>query len=97
MSDPERNKRLVHEMVAAMNSRDLERLDALLADDVTRHCQATPDVVVRNREEFKAFLRQDFVTVPDRDPSATPGAVGNRPVSLAYKSVSGDVTIRRVD
>ena len=40
-----------------MNSRRLDELDELMTDDFTRHCQATPDVAVRSREEFKTFLR----------------------------------------
>ena len=52
-------------MVAAVNERALERLDALMADDLVRHSQATPDVTVRSLEDFKEFLRSDFATVPD--------------------------------
>lgn len=65
MSDLERNKDLVRRMIAAMNGRDLEALDDIVAGDVVRYCQATPDVVVRSLEDFKSFLRGDFAAVPD--------------------------------
>ncbi len=60
-----RNKVLVRRFVAAMNARDLDALDDLVAADVVRHCPATPDVVVTNLEQFKEFLRQDLRGVPD--------------------------------
>lgn len=52
-------------MVDAINRRDLDALDGIVAADVVRHCAATPGVVVENLEQFKAFLRADFVSVPD--------------------------------
>jgi hypothetical protein len=38
----EQNKVLVRRLWEAMNNRQLEALDALLAPDVVRHCEATP-------------------------------------------------------
>jgi len=61
----EANKELVQRMVAAINARDLEALDAIIAPNLQRRSAATPDVTVRNREEFKEFLRQDLAAVPD--------------------------------
>ncbi len=61
----ERNKIQVEAMIAAINGRDLDSLDEVVAADVVRHCQATPDVTVANLDDFKAFLRQDFAMVPD--------------------------------
>ena len=55
----------VKEMVAAINDRDFAALDDLMAADVVRHSAATPDVVVTNLEEFKAFLKADFSACPD--------------------------------
>jgi predicted ester cyclase len=54
-------------MVRAINDRDLDALDALIAPDVVRHSQATPDVEVRSLGDFKDFLRTDFATVPDSE------------------------------
>lgn len=59
------NKLLVEHMVGAVNARDLDALDTVVAVDVVRHCQATPDVVVESLDDFKAFLQQDFAAVPD--------------------------------
>ena len=52
-------------MVNAINQRDLEGLGTWVAEDVVRHSAATPGVVVSNIDEFRAFLEQDFASVPD--------------------------------
>jgi predicted ester cyclase len=52
-------------MIEAVNKRDFEGLDAVVAANVQRHSAATPGVVVENLEQFKAFLRQDLAAVPD--------------------------------
>lgn len=59
------NKACFRRMVEAVNSRNLDALDAIIAPDYVRHCQATPDVDVRSLAEFKQFLRNDFLSVPD--------------------------------
>lgn len=59
------NRSLVRRFGEAMNSRQLDALDEIVATDFVRHCQATPEVDVRSREEFKEFLRQDAVVFPD--------------------------------
>lgn len=65
---PEDGHREVFEaMIAAVNARDLDSLDELITPDVVRHSQATPDVVVRSLDDFKAFLRSDFAAVPDSE------------------------------
>ena len=56
---------LVRRMTEAINERDFDALDTLVAADVKRHSAATPGVVVTNLEEFKAFLHQDLSSVPD--------------------------------
>jgi steroid delta-isomerase-like uncharacterized protein len=61
----EQNKELVRQFVEAGNARDFAALDSLLTDDFTRHSQATPDVVVQDRDQFRTFLRQDSATFPD--------------------------------
>jgi steroid delta-isomerase-like uncharacterized protein len=52
-------------MIDAINERNLDALDDLVAADVRRHCAATPDAKVTNLAEFKAFLESDFAAVPD--------------------------------
>jgi steroid delta-isomerase-like uncharacterized protein len=59
------NKALVRRFGEAMNSRQLDALDEIVASDFVRHCQATPEVDVRSLEGFKEFLRQDAVVFPD--------------------------------
>ena len=61
----EANKEIVRRFIAAMNARELEALDELVAPHVVRHCPSTPDVVVRNLDDFKAFLHADLASVPD--------------------------------
>ena len=61
----EENKALIRRFWDAMNSRQLDVLDQLLAPDVVRHCEATPHLTVRNREQVKDFLRQDTAVFPD--------------------------------
>ena len=59
------NEAIVAGMIEAVNQRDFAALDTLVAPDVTRRSGATPGVIVTNREEFKAFLRQDLAAVPN--------------------------------
>ena len=59
------NEAVVLAMMEAINARDLDALDTLVAPDLKRHSAATPDVNVRSLDDFKAFLESDFVMVPD--------------------------------
>lgn len=61
------NREIVERFVQAMNARDFQVLDDLVAPDVVRHSPSTPGVSVTNLEEFKDFLRQDFAAVPDAE------------------------------
>jgi steroid delta-isomerase-like uncharacterized protein len=64
-ADDDANAAIVRTMTDAVNRRDLDALDAVVAPDVVRHSAATAGVTVRSLEDFKAFLRSDFATVPD--------------------------------
>ncbi len=64
-ADDTDNVRTATAMIAAINARDLDALDKLIAPDILRHSAATPDIIVTNLVEFKAFLRTDFATVSD--------------------------------
>lgn len=59
------NAALVREMIDAVNRRNLDELDRMITPDMVRHSTATAGVEIRSLEEFKAFLRSDFVAVPD--------------------------------
>ena len=61
----EKNKQLFIQGIEAVNNRNWDALDDLIAPNYVRHCQATPDVTVRSLEDFKAFLKQDATTFPD--------------------------------
>lgn len=61
----ERNKQLFTRGLEAINARNWEALDDLIAPNYVRHCQATPDVQVTSLEDFKQFLKQDAATFPD--------------------------------
>ena len=62
---------LVIEFFDAMNDRELDRLDAIVATNVVRHCEATPDVDVHSLEDFKAFLNAYAAVFPDNVQTAT--------------------------
>jgi predicted lipid-binding transport protein (Tim44 family) len=49
----------------ASNAKDFDTIRELLTPDFVRHCQATPDVVVQNREQFLEYLKADVAVVPD--------------------------------
>jgi steroid delta-isomerase-like uncharacterized protein len=61
----QRNKALVNRFGEAVNARDFDAVRQILAADFVRHCQATPDVVVRNSEQFIDYLKADAAVVPD--------------------------------
>lgn len=61
----EHNRLLLRRLADAMNARQWDALDDILAPDVVRHCQATPQLDIRSCEQFKAFMRQDSLTFPD--------------------------------
>ena len=56
---------LVTELFDAMNARELSRLDAIVAPNFVRHCEATPDVEVQSLKDFKAFLDAYTAVFPD--------------------------------
>jgi predicted ester cyclase len=62
---PPSSEAVVLHMIDAVNARDFDALDDLVAADVHRYSGATPDVAVRSLADFKAFLHQDLAGVPD--------------------------------
>lgn len=61
----EANKALVQRFTDAYNNRQWDSVAVLVADNFTRHCEATPDVVVTNRDQFIEYLKADAATFPD--------------------------------
>ena len=64
-ADSSGSEDIVLKMIEAVNSRDFDALDTLVAADVRRYSGATPDVHVRSLDDFKAFLHTDLAAVPD--------------------------------
>jgi predicted ester cyclase len=56
---------LVRRLEEAMNGRRYDDLDEIVAEGFLRVCEATPDVDVRSREQFKGFLRGFDIAFPD--------------------------------
>lgn len=67
----EENKVLIRRFEDAMNTRRLDLLDAIIAPNFVRHCQATPHLDIRSLEQFKDFLRQDVAVFPDNTQTFT--------------------------
>lgn len=61
----EENKALARRMGEAIDARRLDLLDDIVDQNFVRHCQATPQIDVRNLAAFKEFLRQDAAAFPD--------------------------------
>ena len=62
----EANKKIVRAFADAGNRNDMEAFDTLFAADFVRHCEATPEIAVASREEFKQFYRETAKTFPDQ-------------------------------
>ena len=60
------NKHLVQRFTNAINAADWDALDELLTEDFRRHSQATPDVRVNSREEFKKMQEFFLLSIPDQ-------------------------------
>lgn len=60
------NKNLIQRFTAATNAADWDAFDELLTDNFTRHCQATPNVQVKSRDEFKKLQESFLVSIPDQ-------------------------------
>ncbi len=60
---PERSKQLVEAFVQAINERNWERLDELLAPNFTRHSSSAP--AVTSRWELKEYLQREVEVFPD--------------------------------
>ena len=61
----EQNKILVMEAFSALDAGALDDLDKYIVMDYVRHCQATPGVVIRSLEDFKALLQAWSYTYSD--------------------------------
>ncbi len=65
IAQPDKNKEIATQMINAINDRDYDLLDEIMAPDLVRHCQSTPNLNIRSLNEFKEFLKEDLKTFPD--------------------------------
>lgn len=61
--DVERNKEIVRAFADAINARDWDRLDRLVAPDFVRHSHSAAPV--HGRDELQRYLRSEFDIFPD--------------------------------
>ena len=61
------NKQIVREAFEVVGSGDYQQMGEYIAQNYTRHCQATPDIEVSSLEDFKEFIRQDRKIFPDQE------------------------------
>ncbi len=61
----EKNKGLVNSFGEASNARNFDAIREMLIPEFVRHCQATPEVVVQNRDQFIDYLKADARVFPD--------------------------------
>jgi len=61
----EHNKALVKSFGQACNARNYDAIREMLVPEFVRHCQATPEVAVQNREQFIEYLKADAKVFPD--------------------------------
>ncbi len=64
-AQPDNNKEIAARMINAINDRNYDLLDEVIAPDLVRHCQATPNLNISSLDEFKEFLKVDLKTFPD--------------------------------
>lgn len=61
----EANKTLIIRLNDAQNAWDVETMQSLMAPDVKRHCQATPEADVNSSDDYIALLRMWQDIIPD--------------------------------
>jgi steroid delta-isomerase-like uncharacterized protein len=61
----EQNKVVIRHFFDAWNNRQPDKFDHVVAQNVVRHCEATPGMNARSLDDIKEFLRQDTAVFPD--------------------------------
>lgn len=87
----EANKNLIHRFTEAINAADWQAFDELLTKDFKRHCQATPNVRVNSREEFKKLQESFLTSMPDQKITAEMVIAEGDKVAV-YATYSGTLT-----
>jgi steroid delta-isomerase-like uncharacterized protein len=87
----EANKDLVNRFTIALNAADWDALDALLTEDFKRHCQATPNVKVKSRNEFRELQKNFLTSMPDQK-VVNEMLIAEGNYVAAYSTYSGTLT-----
>ena len=64
-AETERNKQIVIESLKLIQDSSYDGLNKYYAEDYARHCQATPNAVVKSLDDFKALLLEWDKTFTD--------------------------------
>ena len=84
-SELERNKRVIRQLVEAINAQDYDRLDGLVAPDFIRHSYTAGSPGVRSLDDLKRFLRSEFETFPDAHESIADIVAEGDKVSVRHR------------
>lgn len=87
----ETNKDLINRFTVALNAADWDALDDVLTVDFNRHCQATPQVNVKSRDEFKELQKNFFTSMPDQK-IVNEMLIAEGNLVAAYSTYSGTLT-----
>jgi steroid delta-isomerase-like uncharacterized protein len=62
----QQNKAIVTKAFEVVGNGDFDQMGNYIAENYVRHSQATPGLVVESLDDFKAFIRQDRLAIPDQ-------------------------------
>jgi len=62
----QQNKEIITKAFEVVGAGDFDNMDNYISADYVRHSQATPDLNIRSLSEFKEFIRQDRLVIPDQ-------------------------------
>ena len=79
----DKNKDIVRAFAQAINDRDWDALDRLVAADFVRHSASAPPV--HSREALKQFLRDEFETFPDANETIEDMVAENDRVAVRHR------------
>ena len=60
------NKEIVAKAFEVVGTGNYDKMGLYIADNYIRHSQATPDLSINSLSEFKEFVRQDRLAIPDQ-------------------------------
>jgi predicted ester cyclase len=62
----QQNKEIITKAFEVVGTGDFDTMDNYISANYVRHSQATPDLNIRSLSEFKEFIRQDRLVIPDQ-------------------------------